>query len=90
MKTFTYAMFPEKRFNKACKMLYRIYLSKICKTRQTVTLSALQPKQSILKDKYQRIAAVHNFNIGQWGHALTKSRLNNLSITDRMISKFIR
>jgi hypothetical protein len=26
----------------------------------------LQPKQSIPNDKYQRIAAVHNFNIGQW------------------------
>jgi hypothetical protein len=36
------------------------------KTRQTVTLSTLQPKQSIPNDKYQRIAAVHNFNIGQW------------------------
>ena len=35
------------------------------------------------------IAAVHNFNVGQWGHALKNSRLNNLSITDRMISKFI-
>jgi type III secretion system FlhB-like substrate exporter len=37
------------------------------KTRRTVTLSALQLKQSIPKDKYQRIAEVHNFNIGQWG-----------------------
>ena len=83
-------MFPERRFIKACKMLYRIYVSTTCKTRRTVTLSALQPKQSIPTDKYQRIAAAHNFNIGQWGHALTKYKLNNFSITDQMILKFIR
>jgi hypothetical protein len=53
------------------------------KTKRTITLSALQPKQSIPKDKYQRIAAVQNSNIGQWEHALTKSRLNNLSIIEQ-------
>jgi hypothetical protein len=35
-------------------------------------LSALQVKQEIPEEKYKRIAAVHNSNMGHWGHALTK------------------
>ena len=53
-------------------------------------LSALQVKQEIPDEKYKRIAAVHNSNLGHWGHALTKKRLNDPTVTDRMISEFIR
>ena len=53
-------------------------------------LSALQVKQEIPDEKYKRIAAVHNSNMGHWGHALTKKRLNDPTVTDRMISEFIR
>ena len=35
-------------------------------------LSALQVKQEIPDEKYKRMAAVYNSNMGHWGHALTK------------------
>jgi len=41
-------------------------------------------------DKFRRIAKVHNSSMGHLGHALTKRRLNDLSVTDRMITEFIR
>ena len=53
-------------------------------------LSALQVKQEIPDEKYKKIAAVHNSNMGHCGHALTKKRLNDPTVTDRMISEFIR
>ena len=45
-------------------------------------------KQEIPDEKNKRIAGVHNSNMGHWGHALTKKRLNDPTVTDRMISKF--
>ena len=57
---------------------------------RAVTLSALQPRQAIPEDKFRRIAKVHHSSMGHWGHALTKRRLNDLSVTDRMITEFIR
>jgi hypothetical protein len=55
-------------------------------TERTAILSALQPKQHIPEDVYVKIAAVHNSSVGHWGQAT----LNDPSITDRMISMFIR
>ena len=37
-----------------------------------------------------KIAAVHNFSMGRWGQRLTRKRLNDPSITDRVIIQFIR
>ena len=50
----------------------------------------MQTKQVIPEEQYRRIAAVHNSNLGHWGLAMTKKRLNDPSVTDRMISEFIR
>ena len=36
-----------------------------------------------------KIAAVHNFSMGRWGKRLTRKRLNDPSITDRVITQFI-
>jgi transposase InsO family protein len=55
-----------------------------------ILLAALQTKQVIPEEQYKRIAAVHNSNLGHWGLAMTKKRLNDPSVTDRMISEFIR
>ena len=55
-----------------------------------VILAALQPKQSLPDKVYDKIAAVHNSSKGHWEQRLTRKRLNDLSITDRMISQFIR
>jgi hypothetical protein len=57
---------------------------------RAVTLSALLPLQAIPENKFRWIAKVHNSSMGHWGHALTKRRLNDLSVTDRMITVFIR
>ena len=57
---------------------------------QAVTLSALQPRHAIPEDKFEQIARMHNSSLDHWGHALTKRRLNDLSVTDRMITEFIR
>jgi len=57
---------------------------------RTEILSALQPKQSLLDSVYAKIAAVHNSRMGHWGQRLTRKRINDPSITDRMISQFIR
>jgi hypothetical protein len=57
---------------------------------KTAILSALQPKQHIPEDVYAKIAAVHNSSVGHWGQAKCKRTLNDPSITDRMISMFIR
>ena len=57
---------------------------------RAVTLSALQPRQAIPEEEFRRIAKVHNSSVGHWGHALTKRRLNDLSVTDRTITEFIR
>ena len=53
-------------------------------------LATLQTKQLIPEEQYRRIAAVHNSNLGHWGQALTKKRLNDPAVTDRMISEFIQ
>jgi hypothetical protein len=55
-----------------------------------VILAVLQPKQSIPDKVYDKIAAVHNCSKGHWGQRLTHKRLSDPSITDRMISQFIR
>ena len=55
-----------------------------------IILAALQTKQVIPEEQYKQIAAVHNSNLGHWGIAMTKKRLNNPSVTDRMIAEFIR
>ena len=60
------------------------------KQERTVTLSALQPKQHLSDEVYDKIAAVHNSSVGHWGHAKCKLRLNDPSVSDRMISTFIR
>ena len=57
---------------------------------RTEILSALQPKQSLPDKVYDKIAAVHNSSMGHWGQRLTRKRINDPSITDRMISQFIR
>ena len=57
---------------------------------RTATLSALQPKQHLSNEVYDKIAAVHNSSVGHWGHAKCKLRLNDPSVSDRMISTFIR
>ena len=48
----------------------------------------MQPRQAIPEDKFKKIARVHNSSMGHCGHALTKRRLNDLSVTDRMITEF--
>ena len=55
-----------------------------------VILAALQPKQLLPDKVYDKIAAVHNSSKGHWGQRLTRKRLNEPSITDRMISQLIR
>ena len=55
-----------------------------------VILAALQPKQSLPDKVYDKIAAVHNSSKGHGGQRLTRKRLDDPSITDRMISQFIR
>jgi len=55
-----------------------------------VILAALQPKQSLPDKVYDKIAAVRNSSKGHWGQRLTRKRLNDPSIADRMISLFIR
>jgi hypothetical protein len=56
----------------------------------TATLSALQPKQHLSDEVYDKIAAVHNSSVGHWGQAKCKAKLNDPSVTDRMINTFIR
>ena len=46
--------------------------------------------QSLPVKIYDKIAAVYNSSKGHWGQYLTRKRLNDPSITDRMISQFIR
>ena len=53
-------------------------------------LSALQPKQHLSNEVYDKIAAIHNSSVGHWGHDKCKLKLNDPSISDRMISTFIR
>jgi hypothetical protein len=55
-----------------------------------VTLSALQPKQSIPDEIYDKIAAVYSSSMDHWGQRLTRKRINNPSITDQMNGQFIR
>jgi hypothetical protein len=56
----------------------------------TATLSALQPKQHLSDELYDKIAAVHNSSVGHWGQAKCRAKLNDHSVTDRMINTFIR
>ena len=48
--------------------------------RRSVTLSALQPKQSLPDKVYDKIAAVHNSSMGHGGQRLTRKRINDPSI----------
>jgi hypothetical protein len=57
---------------------------------KTATLSALQPKQHLSNEVYDKIAAVHNSSVGHWGQAKCRLKLDDPSVTDRMISTFIR
>ena len=77
-------------------------LSRLCKShmpvkqdaetrkKTTSTLSALQPKQHHSDEVYDRIAAVHNSSMGHWGQAKCRAKLNDASVTDRMINTSIR
>ena len=56
----------------------------------TATLSALQPKQHLSDEVYDKIAAIHNSSVGHWGQAKCIAKLNDPSVTDRMIYTFIR
>ena len=56
----------------------------------TAILSALQPEQHLSDEVYDKIAAVHNSSVGPWGHVKCKLKLKDLSVSDRMISTFIR
>jgi hypothetical protein len=42
----------------------------------TATLSALQPKQHLSDEVYDKIAAVHNSSVGHWGQAKCRAKLN--------------
>ena len=85
-------MFPGRRSIKECQTHCLDYIPKKQETgkERTAILSALQPKQHIPEDVYVKIAAVHNSSVGHWGQAKCKRTLNEPSITDRMISTFIR
>ena len=63
---------------------------KEAKVEKIATLSALQPIQKIPDDVYAKIAAVHNSSVDHWGQAKCKSILNDPTVSDRMISTFIR
>ena len=39
---------------------------------------------------YDKIAVVHNSSVGYWGHAKCKLKLNEPSVSDRIISSLIR
>ena len=70
-------------------------LSRLCENHMpvkttTATLSALQPKQHLSDEVYDKIAAVHNSSVGHWGQAKCRAKLNDPSVTDRMINTFIR
>ncbi len=56
---------------------------------KTATLSALQPKQHLSNEVYDKIGAVHNSSVGHWGQAKCRLKLDDPSVTDRMISTFI-
>ena len=55
----------------------------------TATLSALQPKQHLSDEVCDKIAAVHNSSVGHWGQAKCRAKLNDPSVTDRMINTFV-
>ena len=44
---------------------------------RTATLSALQLKQHLFNEVYDKIAAVHNSSVGHWGHAKCKLKPND-------------
>ena len=76
--------------SRLCENMMPARQDKVEHQQRAVTLSALQPRQAIPEEKFRRIAKVHNSSVGHWSHALTKRRLNDLSVTDRMITEFIR
>ena len=76
--------------SRLCENMMPARQDKEDRQQRAVTLSVLQPRQTIPEDKFRRIAKVQNSSVGHWGHALTKRRLNDLSVTDRMITEFIR
>ena len=88
-------MFPGRRFTKEYPTHCRVALcenhmpvKQDAKTRKktTATLPALQPKQHLSDEVYDKIAAVHNSS----GQAKCRAKLNYPSVTDRMINTFIR
>jgi hypothetical protein len=67
-------MFPRRRFTKE----YPTHCRDYAETRKTTTatLSALQPKQHLSYEVYDKIAAVHNSSVGHWGQAKCRAKLN--------------
>ena len=70
-------------------------LSRLCENNMSpqqlsAMLASLQPIVKIPLDVYKEIARVHNSAVGHWGLMICKKRLNNASISDRMITQFIR
>jgi hypothetical protein len=67
-------MFPRRRFTKE----YPTHCRGYAETRKTTTatLSALQPKQHLSDEVYDKIAAVHNSSVGHWGQAKCRAKLN--------------
>jgi len=57
---------------------------------KAANLSALQLKQHLTNELYDKIAAVHNSSVGHRGQAKCILKLDDPSVTDRMISTFIR
>ena len=56
---------------------------------KTANLSALQLKQHLTNEVYDKIASVHNSSVGHRGQAKCRLKLDDPSVTDRMISTFI-
>ncbi len=56
---------------------------------KTATLSALQSKQHLSNEVYDKIAAVHNSSVGHWGQAKCRFKLDDLSVTDRMTPQYV-
>jgi len=88
-------MFPERRFTKEYQTHCLGYVRTTCQPNQSRERSRggqrpCQPyNPSSTSEVYDKIAAVHNSSVGHWGHAKCKLRLNDPSVSDRMISTFI-
>ena len=99
LKTSTSTMFPERRFTKECEHTVSAMREPYASQRRAgkeagedsdPVSPTVQPKQHLSNELYDKIAAVHNSSMGHWGHAKCKLMLNDTSVSDRMISTFIR